>query len=241
MTHLGPRPRAGAASRRRRRVVAASRARHLADVAAVTGGRRGRARPACVCGGDGPGRPIRVSGRRHRGRGGAGGCAGCAGRGVVWGDDARLAAAACRGGWDLSRAARLVLQLLVPRGERRRRPSRLPPAMASCSCPRPRSTPRSSPHDGPHQAGQSASVAICVTDCAARRGARARQARGRSVAVCRAALAFASRAFAAAIPAYPAEAAVALGNSVQATELDDRCGAPSTHAWRRLACSNNPT
>ena len=139
----GPRPRAGAASRRRRRAVAARRARHLAVAAATCGGRRRRARPACVCGGDGPGRPVRVSRRRRRGRGGAGGCAGSAGRGLVWGDGARVAAAACRGGWDLSTAAREFLQWLVPRGERRRRPSCPPPA----SCPRPRCSPR--PRNGP--------------------------------------------------------------------------------------------
>ena len=67
-----------------------------------------------------------------------------------------------------------------------------------------------------------------VTLCAARRVARARQARGRSVAVCRAGLAFVSRGLAATLPAYPAEAAVALYNSVQADELDDRCAVSST-------------
>ena len=38
-----------------------------------------------------------------------------------------------------------------------------------------------------------------------------------------------SRGVAEALPTFPAEAAVALANSVQADELDDRCGAPSTH------------
>ena len=37
-----------------------------------------------------------------------------------------------------------------------------------------------------------------------------------------------SRGVAEALPTFPAEAAVALANSVQADELDDRCGAPST-------------
>ena len=36
------------------------------------------------------------------------------------------------------------------------------------------------------------------------------------------------RALATAMPTYPVEAATALGNSVQADELDDRCGAPGT-------------
>ena len=51
---------------------------------------------------------------------------------------------------------------------------------------------------------------------------RARQARARSVAVGRAGLAAAARGLATAIPTYPVEAAVALSNSMQADELDDR-------------------
>ena len=37
------------------------------------------------------------------------------------------------------------------------------------------------------------------------------------------------------MPTYPAEAAVALSNSVQVGELDERCGAPSEPAWRYYA------
>ena len=71
-------------------------------------------------------------------------------------------------------------------------------------------------------------IEIGATHCAALRIARARQVRGRSVAVGRAANAFSSRAVAAVLPTYPVEAAVALSNSVQADELDDRCATAST-------------
>ena len=56
----------------------------------------------------------------------------------------------------------------------------------------------------------------------------ARQAKGRGVAVARAGMTVISRGLAATMPTYPVEAAVALSNSVQADELDDRCGTAST-------------
>ena len=46
----------------------------------------------------------------------------------------------------------------------------------------------------------------------------------------RAGLAAAARGLATAIPTYPVEAAVALSNSMQADELDDRCCQPTHHA-----------
>ena len=66
---------------------------------------------------------------------------------------------------------------------------------------------------------------------------RARQARARRVAAGLTALAPYGRALATALPTYPVEAATALGNSVQADELDDRCGVLGT---RELAVHPSP-
>ena len=63
----------------------------------------------------------------------------------------------------------------------------------------------------------------------ARHLARARQAKGRTIAgVRRAGAMVAGRFLNAALSAYPVDAFVALADSVQADELDSRCGARRT-------------